>query len=333
MSAARHQSKLKLRGIIAARAPLGASRTSDGELIATGTVYAINVAAATVQVGIRGGVVTLPAIADRYVPGGLARILIDPIKARPLAVLGAVNPAAPFVLVGVSGTGTGTVTVAYQGASWTIPAASGTYTVNQSAWVSLDEWGTPILAVGPSTTPEPFAPTATAPTTGATVTATATIGPQVTGTWRTPSGWEQWNVGRYGLGNYPVYQGNAWGSGPLTGFVGYGSQVANLGATQILSITTSAYKNADGATAALIVQGTATGTRPGGAPSSSGDTATTGAVPSGGTGKLAFTANMCEAFRTGAAEGLAAIGSQYGGFAGFGVPPSFVLNITYTKSS
>lgn len=329
-----HYSKLTLRGLAVSRARLGADHASDGEFIATGTVYAVNpYPAATVQVGVRGGVVTLPAKADRYVPGGLALVLLDPIKARPIAVIGAVNPAAPTLLLGVTATGTGTVTVVNGGVSLTIPTASGTYTVNQSAWVQTDEWGVPFLAVGPSTTPAPFAPAATAPATGTTVTATASIGPQVTGTWRSGSGWEQWNVGRYGLGNYPVYQGNAYGSGTLTGYAGYGSQVVNLGALSILGITMTAYKGADGNSAALVVQGTASGTRPGSAPSSSGDTATTGTVGSGGTGSLAFTANMCEAFRTGAAEGLAAIGSQYGGFAGFGVPPSFVLQITYTKNA
>lgn len=324
---------LTLRGAIASAMPAGPSQSDDAAVYTTGIVYAVDPAKRTVQVGIRGGTVTLPATAARYTPGGLARVLIDPIQTRPVLVVGAVDPAAPAVVAGVVATGAGTVTITYQAVSSTIPTASGTYTVGQSAWVILDDWGVPVVAVGPSTQPAPGYVPPTTPGGGNVVTARASIGPQGSGTWRAAySRWDSWNPDRYG-GPSDIYQGNDYGSGLLLGLASYGDQVVNLGAIAITGITLAARKTDDGNTAALTVQGSPNGTRPGGAPSSSGDTASSGPIGSGGWGSLDFTANMREAFRTGAAKGLVAVGSQYAGFGGTATPGSFVLDITYTKNA
>lgn len=324
---------LDRRGAIAKIMPAGPDQSDDAAIYTSGIVYAVDPVKKTVQVGVRGGTVTLPAAADRYVSGGLARVVIDPIQTRPVLVVGAVNPAATAVVVGVFGTGTGTVTITYQNVSYTIPTASGTYTVGQSAWAILDEWGIPIVAVGPSTQVAPGWAGTAPPGSSGTVTAQATIGPQSSGTWRADySRWDSWNTDRYG-GPSDIYQGNDYGSGLLLGLACYGDQIVNLGAVAISSITMSARKTDDGLTAALTVQGSPNGTRPAGAPSGSGDTTSTAAIGSGGWGTLSFTANMCEAFRTGASKGLVAVGSQYAGFGGTATPGSFVLNITYTKNA
>lgn len=326
---------LDRRGAIARILPAGPSQSDDASIITTGIVYSVDPVKATVQVGIRQGVVTLPAVADRYLSGGLARILIDPIQTRPVMVIGAVTPAAPVVIAGVFGTGTGTVTITYQTVSYTIPTASGTYTAGQSAWVCLDEWGIPVVAVGPSTTPAPGWSGATPPGSGGTVPATATIGPQNSGTWRADySAWDTWNTDRYG-GPSDIYQGGAYGSGQLWGWAGYGDQVVNLGAVAISSITMSALKtDTNGLSAALTVAGTAAGTRPPGGPVAGGwGSAATPVIGPGAWGSLALTAALCEAFRTGAAKGLVAIGSDYGAFGGTATPGSFVLQISYTKNA
>lgn len=328
-------STLNLRGKLRKATPQGPAAEDDSTLVATGTVYEVTPASGLVRVGLRGGDVWLPAVAARYTVGVLVRVLLDPTSARPVVVLGPVDPQAPYVLGAVvAGPASGILTVTVNGSSYDVPAPTGAYTIGESAWIALDDWGTPILAIGPnsSTTSGGGGPGAPGAGSGSTVAATATIGPQVTGTWRSAySRWDSWNPGRYGLGATPVYQGNAYGSGPLMGFAGYGDQIVNLGATSIESITMAAVKGADGNASTLVVQGSPSGSRPAGAPSASGDTAATGAIASGKTGSLAFTPAMREAFRTGAAKGLAAVGGTYGGFGGFGVPPSFVLQISYTK--
>jgi len=315
---------------------LSADGTPKGASFTTGTVYQVDVPGRRVQVGVQGGTVWLPANAARYKPGGACRVLLDQVSPKPALVLGAVDVLDSSMLGQVVSGTSGTLVVAIDasGTTYTVPAPTGTYTPTQSAWLSLSDWGVPIVAFAPNSTVLNLIGTPTTPpTVPTTTTATATIGPQVTGTWRSSvSRWDQWNPNRYGLGATPIYQGNAYGSGPLAGFAGYGNQVVNLAAISIQSITMTARKGADGNSAALTVQGSASGSRPGGAPSSTGDTASTASIGSGGAGSLAFTSNMREAFRTGTAKGLVAVGGDYGGFGGFGTPGSFVLTVKYTRN-
>lgn len=324
---------LDRRGALARAMPAGPAQSDDAAIYTTGIVYTVDPVKATVQVGVRSGTVTLPAIADRYVSGGLARVLLDPIQTRPVLVVGAVTPAQPAVIVGVFGTGTGTVTVQYQTVSYTIPTASGTYTAGQSAWVILDEWGVPVVAVGPSTQVAPGYGGATPPGGGSTIAATAIVGPQASGTWRVDLGrWDSWNTDRYG-GAADVYQGSWSGSGPFYGWAGYGDQIVNLGATTIDNITLTLVKQSgDGLAAAPVVQGSAAGTRPPGGPvGGPWGTATPGTLGPGASGYVALPAALCEAFRTGAAKSLVAVGSDYGAFGGTSTPGAFVLQIAYTR--
>ncbi|MFJ2535850.1 hypothetical protein [Microbacterium maritypicum] len=327
-------SALNLRGKLEQNTAQGPGQDDDASLVTTATVYEVDAAAGAVRVGVRGGVVWLPAVADRYDANSLARVLIDPTAARPVLVLGAVAPRKPAELGVVKATSGGTITVNVRGIDYAIAAPVGTFSVGQSAWVMLDNWGVPVIAIGPSTTAAAGGGGPTAPGIGGTVVATATIGPQVSGTWQSStSRWGNWNGSRYG-GPTNIYQGNQYGSGPLTGFAGYGDQVANLGAVSIDEIILTARKNdTNGLSAALVVQGSPSGGQPAGAPSGAGETASSGSIAPGASGDLAFTAAMREAFRTGAAKGLIAVGGQYGGFGGTATPGSFVLKIRYTKNA
>lgn len=318
--------------------PKGISKTTDATFTSTGDVYSVDPINGTATVNVRGGVVTLPAVADRYSGDSLARVLHDPFTGRPVSVIGAVFPADPYTVLTISAVGTGNITVSVPsggvlpGNSVQVPAPAGTYSVGGTAYVLTDEWGMPSYALCNASDPAPPVvapkPPPSAPTT---VTATARIVPTWSGSYRTGFGWNDWNTSRYG-GVSDIYQGNEFGSGVMVGLAIYGSAVKNLGAVSIQKITLSAYKNNDGLSATLVVQDSDYTSKPGGSPSSSGDTASVHISP-GGWGTLTFTSNMCEAFRTGAAKSLCAVGSNYGGFGGTGHSGSFVLNVSYTKNA
>lgn len=162
-----------------------------------------------------------------------------------------------------------------------------------------------------------------------TQTATATILPTWSGTWR-GTRWDNWNVGRYG-GRSDLYQGNAHGSGPLVGLATYGDQLVGLGATAISSIALTVERNGSGGAAAVTVQGSPHGTPPAGAPSSSGDTASSGSLAATAKGQIALTTNMREALRTGAAKGLCLVGATYAGVFGTSRGDGMALFVTYTR--
>lgn len=331
-------SDLDLRGLIAAATPQGPSEASDAGLVTTAPVYAVDVPGRRVQVAVHGTAMWLPAVAARYriaadgttTAQGTARVLLNATTGRPALVVGAVDPSDPAVLGTVTATATGTVTVTVYGTSYTLPAAPSTYTVGQTAWVLLSDWGVPVLVLGPSSLASSTQTAPTPPSSGGSAQASFTIGPQWSGTYRTGQGWDQWNTGRYG-GRSDLYQGNAYGSGTLTGLATYGDQLVNLGATSLDQITLSARRNADGSSGSLTVQGTSAGSKPGGAPSGSGTSATTGTAGPGGWTSVDLPADVREALRTGAAKGLVAIGAGYGGWGGTATAGSMVLTGTYTR--
>lgn len=154
------------------------------------------------------------------------------------------------------------------------------------------------------------------------VTVTVAIRPTWSGTFRhIRSAWDRWNVSRYG-GRSTLYQGNAFGSGKLTGLAVYGTQVRDLGASRITRITVST-PVATGA-GSVVLQGSPHGTAPGGAPATSGETR------SGG-GSVTLSAAMCEAFRTGSTRGLATVGSDYRGTYGTAKANGMTLTVTYER--
>ena len=323
-----------MKGLLARRAPQGPGVDDDSALVTTGTVLDVDPDGRRVRVGIRGGDVWLPAVAGRYASRAPARVMLDPTSSRPVLVLGTVDPAAPVVPGIVTAIGDQQVTVEVAGVEVVVPSVAGSYVVDETAWVMLDDWARPVIALGPSVEPAASGSDAPPAIGGAVVTATATIGPQSSGTFRVDfGGWDRWNADRYG-GASDIYQGSAYGSGTLRGFAGYGDQIKNLGAISIDEAILSARKTADGNTAALTVRGTTHGSRPGGEPTDgSFELASSEPIGSGKTGEIALPAGLREALRTGAARGLVAVGSTYGGFGGTGTPGSFTLRIRYTKAA
>jgi hypothetical protein len=164
--------------------------------------------------------------------------------------------------------------------------------------------------------------------------ASATILPASTGSWRTNRGilgWDKYTGGDGALSD--LYQGPAAaGGGNLIGLACYGAAVAGLGATTITAVTVSITRVGTGATApvTLTVQGSPNGARPAGAPSASGDTASV-SLTRGASGLITLTAPMCEALRTGAAQGLCLVGGAYAGAKGITRGDGMALHILYTR--
>lgn len=164
---------------------------------------------------------------------------------------------------------------------------------------------------------------------------TVTIAPSDSGTYRVAAGaWDRWNTGRFG-GARDVYQGNAYGSGDLIGWVGYGSRIVGLGAAEILSAKLSVKRQGwiGFGTASLTVQGSTAGTQPGGSPAGTGTgaTATTGSVAVEKTTSASLSSTVCEALRTGSVKGFITTGSDDGGW--YGLSGSFALTLTYRKAT
>lgn len=213
--------------------------------------------------------------------------------------------------------------------SVSLPFLPGNYTGISTVFVLRDfnGSGSGDLVAGPCYSmaePPPPPPDPPAASTPQTTTDTALIRPTWSGTYRAGGpvpGWDQWNVGRYG-GRSTLYQGNAYGSGALTGLATYGSQVADLGALSIQRIVVST-PMATGS-GSVVLQGSASGSKPAGAPT------TTGATSSGSTA-VELDPTICEAFRTGSVKGLASVGSSYRGTYGASRPSGMALSITYTR--
>lgn len=166
--------------------------------------------------------------------------------------------------------------------------------------------------------PPPPAP----PAPSATVEATALIRPVGAATFRHIRGaWDRWNVGMYG-GASTLYQGDAYGSGPLTGLAWYGDQMVNLGAASITSVIVSTPRATGGG--GVLLQGAPHSSRPGGAPAPSGEGAS-------GDGSVALTAGMCEAMRTGAVKSLATVGGNYRATFGAAHPAGMALSVVYRR--
>jgi len=161
------------------------------------------------------------------------------------------------------------------------------------------------------------------------VTRTTTITPEWSGTWRAiRSAWDRWNVDRYG-GRSTMYQGNAYGSGDLTGLATYGSQITALKAVDITSMVLTLV-GADVASATVRVQGSSNSSRPAGAPSVTGSTFT-GSPGESGKDNVAVPSSVRDAFRTGAVKGLVVNGSGYTAVRGTSLASGMALKVTYTK--
>lgn len=207
-----------------------------------------------------------------------------------------------------------------------LPFVPGMYTNITTVWVLTDPHGSGSgqLVLGPCYQEElaPSEPPKIAdipPTV-----ATAVIRPLGSATYRhIRSAWDRWNVSMYG-GRTTLYQGDAYGSGPLTGLAWYGDQVANLGALEITAVSV-ATPLATGS-GQVTLRGAPHSSQPGGAPAPTGESAS-------GDGSVGLTAGMREALRTGAAKSLATVGGNYRATFGAAHPSGMTLSITFTRSA
>ena len=340
--------ELDVLGAVSRALPQAPAPGEDPAVVVVGTVFAVDIPNRRAQVAIRGAVMWLPAQPGRYrvVAGsltttqGLARVLLSTTTGRPILVLGPVDPDVAVQAGTVTATTSSppTVTLTLRGTSYALPAIPSTYTVSSRAWVITDDWGTPVLVLGPTTAAADGTPTApTPPPAATTVSFTTTIGPTWSSTWSAKVGhWTDegsyWNTGRYG-GSSTLYEGNKYGSGSLRGLATYGDQIVNLGALSIQSIGVAVrgvgLSPAD-AGSAVTLQGAPNGSKPAGMPATSGDTVTV--VPGPGPAQ-ALTPAMCEALRTGAAKSLALVGATYAACAGAGNGDGMVLTVTGTRAA
>lgn len=302
--------------------------------VAVGQVLEVDPVGSQVRVSVRGSEGTwIAANADRYRVRGFCNVLLDPSRGgRSVLVLGArdpVDPVAITTLVGAPDDPSNTAVVVWPGGNRTIPFIPALYATNGEVWITLDDWGRPVRVDGPSdvTAPPPPPSAAVPPPSAATAQARVTIFPQWSGTYRVGSTWDRWNATRseYG-GRSTLYQGNGFGSGPVKGLATYGDQVANLGATSILDIRVRTRGvGLSGASGPAVVQGSPHGSRPDGAPASSGDTAT----EVGGWASLSGPTR--EAFRVGTMKGLALVGANYWATAGAGNGDGMALDVLFDR--
>lgn len=315
--------------------PAAPDRAADTSLTTVGTVLGVDPPAGLVLVSVHQSTGSwVPAVAGRYVVGGPCRVLLDPWSGgRTVTVLGPVAPTSPVVLgtLTVLNPVTNRAAVTVAGTGYTVPFIPSTYTTGAEAWVALDDWGTPVLVLGPSDDPPPPPAPPTpgpgpAPAPGpTTVQAETVVLPQWSGSYRhNRSAWDRWNTGTYG-GRSTLYQGSGYGSGPMTGLATYGDQLVNLGATAIDRVVVVLRGVAlSGASGPATVQGSPHGSQPTGAPAAGGETAT-------GDGGVDLPASIREDMRTGATRALALVGGNYWAVAGAGNGDGMALVVTYTR--
>lgn len=308
-------------------------RSADTSLTTVGTVLDVNADQALVLVSVHESEGSwVPAVAGRYVRGGSCVVLANPFAGgRSERVLGPVTPRMPWVLATVTAltAGPDRAVVTWDDRQWTLPFIPAVLTVGAEAWVGLDDWGRPVLVHGPSDDAPPAPPMIlTTPAVPArSAQATVTIFPQWSGSYRSGSGWDRWNTGRYG-GRSTLYQGNGFGSGQMKGLATYGDQLANLAAISIDRVRVILRGvGLSGASGPAVVQGSPHGSQPGGAPTSAGETATAGPDES-----ALLTAAMREDLRTGRSRGLALVGPNYWAVAGAGNTNGLALEVTYTRA-
>ena len=231
----------------------------------------------------------------------------------------------------------------WDGEEASVPAQPGVYSGISTVSVQVDQHGRPVLVLGPTTpapvaVPEPApeekveqAPLPDTPEEKArTVKATRskTIYVQDSGTYTSKFGnWRSWG-GSWQGHPYSAGQGSIFNSGPLIGAGFYGSSVKALGANKItkgrLRIVGAAQGYGWRPTVRLITNGS----KPSGPPSQTGPTVTGPQLGWKDSGWVDLSAEQLELLRTGAARGVAFVGTSYGVSRGKGTS-GLSLSLTY----
>lgn len=218
-----------------------------------------------------------------------------------------------------------------------VPTTPAVYTGVDSVHV-LVRGGRPVHVLGPATdavleepVPEPAPDPTTKTITGKVIT------PTYSGTYRVNIGaWDRYNTSTYG-GRSDVYQGTG-ARGPMRGLVTYGNQFTALGASVITRVRLTVASNGAGlgGSWSAVLQGSPHGSRPAGAPTSSGDTVSVTVAGFGSAGQRSYvdlSSAEREGFRTGSFRGLVLVGPDYGGAHGTAHPPSLVAVADYEVST
>lgn len=292
-----------------------------------------------VQVSVDGGSPQwLPALPGNYATGQTVWVFKNVVSGDHLLVLGPTlgYPAEVLGTLTALDTGTERGTVSIDNTTYVLPYVGGTYTVGGKVWVSLDPtlFGTPRLILGPAGTPpaqvqqpQPQQP----PSQAQTVQRRTTILPEWSGSWRASQGrWNQWNVGTNG--GDALWQGDRYGSGPMTGLATYGNHFTDLGALSIDKVLVTArganQSSADYPT--VVFQCATDGSQPAGAPTTTGADTASADPGRAGVDQATLTAGMCEALRTGTARGLALVGPGYAAIRGTSAPDGCACDVYYT---
>ncbi len=206
-----------------------------------------------------------------------------------------------------------------------LPATASVWSGVSTAHVLMDAaTGRPVHVLGPATAPvEPVRAQDPAQAGQAlTLTRTAVVVPQWSGTWRQGQGWDQWNTGRYG-GRTDLYQGS-WGSS-FQGLATYGATVTSLGATALTSAALTLTGNGSNRASWTAVVQAADWSA--GGPTPSGPTVTV-TVAGAATSTVDVTALAAELLR---GRGLALVGGDYGAVGGTGASMSLALTYEVTQ--
>lgn len=160
-----------------------------------------------------------------------------------------------------------------------------------------------------------------APDVPKTVHATTTIKPTATGTYSAK--WGHYYAWELSFGSQVLWQGNAFGSGVLSGIALYGKQLKALGASSIDAITlhTPFAHN----TGTVQVQGDSRSSLSG-APTPSGATA------SGGS-SISLGATLRENLRTGAINALVLVGTDYLAVKGLNAASGMAMTVSYSRTT
>ncbi len=309
-----------------AAVPEGVPAGADAGAMVTGRLLGLDAAAGLVQVSYAGSEgFWVPAAPEVYPAGATVRLLRSPLDGgRITYCLGPVKPGprvAPGVVKAVNAS-SGLLTVSALGGEHKLPYLPGTYGVGAPVHVLRGAYGTPELVLGtvgnyvaPVPPEQPGGGDDNEPVL---VQRQAVILPEWSGSWRAAySRWDSWNTSRYG-GRSTLWQGNGYGSGPMTGLATYGNRITDLRAEEILSIRARVWR-ADSSTSSgrvAVLQPSPEGGRPGGAPAVSGATASSRPLPPGQSDDVTLPGSVLDGFRTGAFRGLATVGGDYAGFNG-----------------
>jgi hypothetical protein len=321
-------------------APDGLPLGTDTGSLATGTLVGLDGRLAQVTVA-GSDPVWVPALPAIYSAGGQVRLLRSPLDGGRISLCLCPLVDADVIVSGevtnINATD-GVMTVTTLGGSHTLPYNAGTYTVGTMVHVLRDaqKYGKPVHVLG--TQGNYVAPTIPAPPDAGTgnpaqlVAREILIPAQWSGSWRSAfSKWAGWQPDRFG-GPSTLYQGNAYGSGPMTGLATYGDQILGLNAVQITSMRVAVFRSDTSSSAALapVLQPSPNGSQPAGAPSTGGDTATGPGLTPGASALVDLPSSVFEAFRTGSSKGLAMVGSSYAAFLGTSRADGMSIRLQYT---